>query len=129
MLWWKWVWVYYHQVLYFFSFISYNPHNTDVFSTADETKPEPAIEFIPPNESPTPPTPMDDTMKQLKEKELKSERHYRLRIHPRQNSDNLTKQARSLIHLRTSDNNHTVADVAKVFARPSTAASIPSKCR
>lgn len=86
---------------------------------------------MPPSDTPSFPTPTkatDDAVKQLKEKELTSERPYRLRLHPRQNSDNITVEAKGIIHLRSSGDPK-AADIAKVFARPNTTASIPSKCR
>ena len=101
-----------------------------IIISAETQKPEREIEFISHPDSPSPPrptTPFEDTTKLLKEQELTSERPYRLRIHPRQGSANITPEARSLIYMRTND--HSVADIAKALPKPNTSASIPSKCR
>ena len=101
--------------------------------TPDSPSHKKEIEFLPSSPSPT----KDALGKKkdlnpshyssLKEQALYSEKPFRLRLNQQCEESGLSSVARDLIGLRCAE--HDVSDVVDVLPRPTSAISIPSKCR
>ena len=97
-------------------------------------KPEKIIEFLP-SPSPPPvtesasPVPTDFTTwdQNPRDLEFSYERPYRIRIHPQSGWSGLTRTAKNLRNVTSSE--HDAADIVQVLPKPPSIASIPSKCR